>query len=60
MPVHTGTDKKGCYAQWGKHGAKYYYKCDSKEARKNARHKAHVQGGVIQKSQRMRGEKVSE
>lgn len=44
MPTHTGKDKKGCYAQWGGHGKKYYYQCGNEEARKRAVRKANKQG----------------
>jgi hypothetical protein len=39
MPIHRGTDNKGCFYQWG-HQKKYYYKCRNKEQRKSARAKA--------------------
>lgn len=44
MPVHTGKDSKGCFAQWGGHGKKYYYTCDNKEAQGRAKSKATAQG----------------
>jgi len=47
MPVHTGKDSKGCYARWGTHGAKYYYKCGNAAARDRAKAKAAKQGRAI-------------
>lgn len=44
MPTHTGKDSKGCYAQWGGHGKKYYYTCGNDSARKTAIGKANKQG----------------
>lgn len=44
MPVHTGKDSKGCFAQWGGHGKKYYYTCESDTARSRAKSKAAAQG----------------
>ena len=44
MPVHTGRDTKGCYAQWGNAGKKYYYACGNKTAMGKAKQKAHIQG----------------
>lgn len=44
MPTHTGKDSKGCYAQWGGHGKKYYYTCGNAAARKTAIGKANKQG----------------
>jgi hypothetical protein len=46
MPVHTGKDSKGCYAQWGSKGKKYYYQCGSNSARKSAKAKASKQGAA--------------
>lgn len=43
MPVKTGKDDKGCFAQWGGQ-KKYYYKCGDKEAKANAKSKAEAQG----------------
>lgn len=43
MPVKTGKDKKGCFAQWGSKGAKYYYECGNEKAAKKARARAHEQ-----------------
>ena len=48
MPVHSGKDKGGCFYQWGEQ-AKYYYKCDDKEAGEKARKKAAAQGYAIEK-----------
>jgi hypothetical protein len=47
MPVQLGTDKDGCFARWGKAGAKYHYTCGNEEARKNAKAKAYKQGIAI-------------
>lgn len=44
MPVHTGKDSKGCFARWGKHGKKYYYRCGDGKARSKAKEKANEQG----------------
>jgi hypothetical protein len=44
MPVATGKDTKGCYARWGGHGKKYYYKCGDSAARDRAKVKAGKQG----------------
>ena len=44
MPVHTGKDSEGCYAQWGGQGKKYYYKCGDAAARKRAEARAAKQG----------------
>lgn len=44
MPTRTGKDTKGCYARWGGHGKKYYYKCGDKKARERAKAKADAQG----------------
>jgi hypothetical protein len=44
MPTQTGQDTQGCYARWGNHGKKYYYKCGDKAARERAKDKADAQG----------------
>jgi Uncharacterized protein conserved in bacteria (DUF2213) len=44
MPTHTGKDSKGCFAQWGGHGKKYYFTCGSDSARARAIKKANAQG----------------
>jgi len=44
MPVSTYKDSKGCYAQWGGSGAKYYYPCGNTAAMNKAKQKAHIQG----------------
>lgn len=44
MPVRTGKDSKGCYAQFGKSGAKYYYTCGNTSSMNKAKQKAHIQG----------------
>jgi len=43
VPVHTGKDSKGCYAQWGSQ-KKYHYTCGNASARKRAKAKADAQG----------------
>jgi len=50
MPVHTGTEKKRCYAQWGGHGKKYFYECGDKAARERAKAKAAKQGAAAYSS----------
>lgn len=47
MPIQLGQDKKGCFARWGKSGAKYHYTCGNDDARKNAKKKAYQQGLAI-------------
>lgn len=44
MPVRTGVDSKGTFAQWGSHGAKYYYKARDVRAADEAKKKAGKQG----------------
>lgn len=44
MPVHTGKDSKGCFAQWGNSGKKYRYTCGSDAGRTRAKSKAQAQG----------------
>jgi hypothetical protein len=44
MPVRLGHDKNGCYAAWGQVGHHYNYKCGDQAARKEAEHKAYLQG----------------
>jgi len=46
MPVHTSKDSKGCFAQWGGSGKKYYYTCNDATARKAAKAKAAKQGAA--------------
>lgn len=48
MPVKTGKDNKGCYAQWGNSGKKYYYTCGNEAARNAAKVKAHRQGAAAE------------
>ena len=40
MPIKRGSDSKGPYSRWGKHGKKYHYKAHSKIGRMNAKKKA--------------------
>lgn len=47
MPVELGRDKDGCFARYGKSGAKYHYKCGSEVSRNNAKEKAYKQGVAI-------------
>lgn len=42
-PIRHGKDSKGCFAQWGNSGKKYYYKCGDKDARDRADSKAQGQ-----------------
>src|SRR3990172_9987650 len=44
MPTHMSKDAKGCFAQWGGHGKKYYYPCGDDAARGRATKKANAQG----------------
>lgn len=46
MPVHTGKDAKGCFAQWGSQ-KKYYFTCGNEAARKRAQSKAEAQGRAV-------------
>lgn len=46
MPIHIGKDSKGYYFQFGKTGAKYYYKNTSK-SRQTAYDQARRQGAAI-------------
>ena len=46
MPTHTGTDEKGCYAQWGGE-KKYYFKCGDETGKKEAIAKANKQAQAI-------------
>lgn len=50
MPVRTGKDSKGCFAQWGSSGAKYHYTCGSNSAMNKAKQKAHIQGAAVLKT----------
>lgn len=47
MPVNLGQDKDGCFARWGKAGAKYRYECGNESERLAARKKAIAQGVAI-------------
>jgi hypothetical protein len=49
MPITTGKDTKGCYAQWGKQ-KKHYYECGNTKAKDKAKQKAQIQGSVISRS----------
>jgi hypothetical protein len=48
MPVRTGKDKEGCYAQWGKEGKKYYYTCGNERSKNYAEKKALQQGIAVE------------
>ena len=50
MPVHTGKDSKGCFAQWGGSGKKYHYSCGNTAAMNKAKQKAHLQGAAVLKT----------
>ena len=56
MPVILGRDKDGCFARFGKKGAKYHYECGNETERLNARKKAIAQGVAIGE---FAGEKIS-
>jgi len=43
MPVKTGKDDKGCFAQWGSKGKKYYYTCGDDTSMGKAKNKAYLQ-----------------
>lgn len=58
MPVNLGKDKDGCFARWGKQGAKYYYECGNETERLNARKKAIAQGVAIGEY-KFQGERIS-
>jgi hypothetical protein len=45
MPVHTGSDAKGKFYQWGTHGKKYYY--TTERSKQIAFKKAQRQGIAI-------------
>lgn len=51
MPVQLRKDKKGCFAQWGNGGTKYYYSCGNNEEMKKAKEKAERQGQAIKAGQ---------
>jgi hypothetical protein len=44
MPVNAKRDSKGCYAQWGDSGAKYYYRCGDEADKSRAIKLANKQG----------------
>ena len=46
MPVNLYQSGGKCYAQWGRHGAKYYYACGSESGKKKAQKKAEKQGAA--------------
>jgi len=50
MPVKTGKDNKGCFAQWGNSGKKYYFECNNPVERAKARTKAEKQSKAIRAS----------
>ena len=50
MPVTTGKDSEGCYAQWGSKGAKYRYPCGNTKAMNKAKQKAHLQAAAAKKA----------
>ncbi len=56
MPVKFGSDRKGCYAQWGSQ-KKYYYQCGNKTARERAKEKAEEQAAAIYASGYREGRK---
>jgi hypothetical protein len=50
MPVKTGKDSKGCFAQWGGSGKRYHYRCGDVRARERAKKKAAKQGQAVRAS----------
>jgi len=40
MPIYHRRDSKGCYMQWGNHGAKYYYKAGNQKSHDEAYRRA--------------------
>lgn len=46
MPIHSGTDSKGPFIQWGNQ-KKYYYKKGNKKSLANAKAKANKQMKAI-------------
>lgn len=52
MPVHTGTDAYGTYAQWGSSGKKYYYRTPHGAIIATA--KATMQGKAIEASKNLK------
>ena len=59
MPVELGKDKDGCFARWGKVGAKYHYECGNESERLAARKKAIAQGVAIGEIGKYTGQKIS-
>lgn len=57
MPVTTGRDSKGCFAQWGNQ-KKYRYPCGNTSAMNKAKQRAHIQGSVISKATGRKYEKM--
>lgn len=49
MPVKTGKDNEGCFAQWGS-GKKYHYPCGDTAAMNKAKQKAHLQAAAARRS----------
>ena len=49
MPVRTGQDSKGCYAQYGNQ-KKYYYRCGDETAKERAKRRAERQAQAIRAS----------
>jgi hypothetical protein len=48
MPIHRGSDSKGCFYQWGySTGKKYYYTAGNARSRELAKKKAIKQGIAI-------------
>ena len=47
MPIELGRDKDGCFARWGRTGAKYHYTCNDDATRQEAKAKALEQGRAI-------------
>jgi hypothetical protein len=51
MPIRSKKDKKGCYYQYGKTGAKYYYIKDNERSKTIAKNKALKQEQAIKISE---------
>lgn len=47
MPVLLGSDSRGRFARWGKHGKKYRYPANHRDLRELAKAKAAAQGRAV-------------
>lgn len=59
MPTLTHKDNKGCYAQWGLTGVKFYYECNNKTAMQEAIKNADEQGKAAYASGYKHSEDIS-